>query len=201
MMQEFWNKRFGEAAYAYGTAPNAFFASCLDGRTPGRLLLPAEGEGRNAVHAARLGWQVEACDYSAAGRDKALRLAAEAGVTIDYRLVDLAEYEPPAAHYDMVACIYLHLPPALRRVVHRRLAHALVPGGTLILEAFAKEQLGNPSGGPQDEAMLYNIAELSEDFADLNLELSCREKIVLHEGQFHEGEAQVVRLIARRDEP
>lgn len=45
---------------AYGTEPNAFFKAQLDQLTPGRLLLPAEGEGRNAVYAAKKGWEVAA---------------------------------------------------------------------------------------------------------------------------------------------
>ncbi|HEY5976100.1 MAG TPA: class I SAM-dependent methyltransferase [Geobacteraceae bacterium] len=198
-MKEFWDARYGEAAYAYGTAPNAFFASFLQDRPPGRLLLPAEGEGRNAVHAARLGWQVEACDYSSAGRDKALQLAAAAGVTFDYRLVDLADFMPAVAAYDLVACIYLHLPSALRTTVHRHLAAAVAPGGHLILEAFAKEQQPLPSGGPKDADLLYNLAELRSDFGELTIITADQTEIVLHEGMYHEGPSQVLRIVARRE--
>ena len=197
--RDFWNERFATPEYTYGTAPNAFLAEFLAGRTPGRLLLPAEGEGRNAVFAARLGWQVAACDFSGVARDKALRLAGEAGAVIDYQLADLADYLPTAGGYDLVACIYMHLPPELRQTVHHRLARAVAPGGYLLLEAFAKEQLGNPSGGPQDPAMLYSIDELREDFAGLHVECASLEEIVLHEGARHEGTAQVIRLIARQE--
>ncbi|HRP00579.1 MAG TPA: hypothetical protein PLN54_14190, partial [Flavobacteriales bacterium] len=63
-MKEFWDERYGAEEYAYGTAPNAWFAEQLKGLMPGSLLLPAEGEGRNAVPAARLGWKVTAFDLS-----------------------------------------------------------------------------------------------------------------------------------------
>jgi hypothetical protein len=59
-MIDFWNARYSAAEYAYGTEPNAFFKAQLDQLTPGRLLLPAEGEGRNAVYAAKKGWEVAA---------------------------------------------------------------------------------------------------------------------------------------------
>ena len=55
-MKEFWNERYSQEAYAYGTEPNAFFKSRIDQLSPGKLLLPAEGEGRNAVYAATKGF-------------------------------------------------------------------------------------------------------------------------------------------------
>ena len=49
-MENFWDIRFKEEDYAYGTLPNAFFKETLNTYKPkGKLLLPAEGEGRNAV--------------------------------------------------------------------------------------------------------------------------------------------------------
>ncbi|MCX6216781.1 hypothetical protein [Spirosoma sp.] len=49
--EEFWNTRYQNPAYIYGVEPNSFFNECIDSLKPGRLLLPAEGEGRNALHA------------------------------------------------------------------------------------------------------------------------------------------------------
>ena len=46
-----------------------------------RLFL-GEGEGRNAVYAAKLGWQVDAVDFSSSAKDKALKLAKENKVKI-----------------------------------------------------------------------------------------------------------------------
>ena len=63
-MKDFWNERYGAPEYAYGTEPNVFFKQELDGLKPGRLLLPAEGEGRNGVYAAEKGWSVSAYDWS-----------------------------------------------------------------------------------------------------------------------------------------
>ena len=62
-MKEFWNERYSQEAYAYGTEPNAFFKSRIDQLSPGKLLLPAEGEGRNAVYAATKGFEVSAYDW------------------------------------------------------------------------------------------------------------------------------------------
>lgn len=88
---EKWNRNFSRPEYAYGKTPNAFLQRELDRLTPQTILFAAEGEGRNAVYAARRGWQVSAFDISAAGREKALRLAAEHGVTLDYALGELPD--------------------------------------------------------------------------------------------------------------
>ena len=55
-MKEFWDTRYAEIDFAYGKTPNTFFKDSIDKLTPGKLLLPADGEGRNAVYAATKGW-------------------------------------------------------------------------------------------------------------------------------------------------
>jgi len=196
MDSEFWDQRYKASEFVYGIEPNAFLAGILQGEPPGRLLLPAEGEGRNALYAARLGWQVDAVDYSAIGRDKALALARQAGVSIDYVLADLAEWPPPPATYDLIGLIYLHLPSAQRREVHQRLVSGLKPGGILVLEAFSQAQLGNSSGGPQNLDLLYSLEDLREDFASLAIRSLAETTITLDEGGGHQGRAQVIRMIA-----
>ena len=74
-MKNFWNERYDQDAYCYGTNPNLFFSQSLEKFSPGKILLPAEGEGRNAVFAAQKDWEVLAFDWSEAGQTKALKLA------------------------------------------------------------------------------------------------------------------------------
>ena len=197
---DFWDARYEDEAYAYGTEPNAYFRQQLDLLPPGRLLLLAEGEGRNAVYAAKRGWQVTAVDFSDEGRAKALRLAVAQGVRLDYQVADLTAlgWLRPG-YYDAVGLIYAHLGPADRRAVHAAAAASLAPGGHLILEAFSPRQLGLPSGGPKSAEMLCEPATLAEDFAGLNILENHALGVVLHEGSFHAGPANVVRLRATRD--
>ena len=55
-MKELWDKRYAEKDYVYGIEPNQFFKEVLDKYSfKGKILLPAEGEGRNAVYAAKKG--------------------------------------------------------------------------------------------------------------------------------------------------
>ena len=196
---DFWDARYSEEAYAYGTQPNAYFRQQLDTLPPGRLLLLAEGEGRNAVYAARRGWQVTAVDFSDEGRAKALRLAIAQGVRLDYQVADLTAlgWQRPG-YYDAVGLIYAHLPPDDRRAVHAAAAASLAPGGHLLLEAFGPRQLGLPSGGPKSAELLYEPAMLAGDFAGLTLLENHEVGVVLHEGRCHAGPASVVRLRATR---
>ena len=197
---DFWDARYEEETYAYGTEPNVYFRQRLDVLPPGRLLLLAEGEGRNAVYAAQRGWQVTAVDFSNEGRAKALRLAVAQGVRLDYQVADLTALgwlRPD--YYDAVGLIYAHLAPADRRAVHVAAATSLAPGGHLMLEAFSPRQLGLPSGGPRTVEMLYEPAMLAEDFAGLSILENHALGVVLHEGNFHVGPANVVRLLAGRD--
>ncbi|MET4140775.1 hypothetical protein [Pedobacter sp. UYP1] len=52
-----WNNRYQEEHYAYGKGPNLFFKEWLYKIEPGSMLMPADGEGRNGVFAAQLGWK------------------------------------------------------------------------------------------------------------------------------------------------
>ncbi|AWM31613.1 class I SAM-dependent methyltransferase [Hymenobacter nivis] len=195
----FWNVRYAEEAYAYGTEPNAYFRQRLDALPPGRLLLLAEGEGRNAVYAAQCGWEVTAVDFSAEARAKALRLAGAQGVRLDYQVAGLMAlgWRRPG-HYDAVGFIYAHLAPADRRAVHAAAAASLAPGGHLFLETFSPQQLGLPSGGPRVAGIRYEPAALAGDFAGLALLENQTLGVMLREGSFHAGPASVVRLLATR---
>lgn len=197
-MKEFWNQRYGATEYAYGTEPNVFFKSQLDSLQAGKLLMPAEGEGRNAVYAATLGWETTAFDSSISGREKAMKLASEKGVNIAYRIEDAREVSFPEASFDAIGLIYVHLPPDFRQLLHQRILSWLKPGGHIILEGFGKDQLQFQSGGPRDINMLFSKAMLEEDFAALkNLHIE-EASIDLEEGLYHVGKAAVVRLVGEK---
>lgn len=198
-MKQMWDERYGRDEYAYGEEPNAFFKACLDGLTaPGRLLLPGEGEGRNAVYAARQGWRVYAFDFSVEGREKALRLADRYGVELDYEIADYETADIEPGVYDAVALIFTHMHESIRRKVHRELAAALRPGGHLFLEAYSPEQLRYGTGGPPNAELLYAPADLREDFSDLDIVQLEQVEAEIHEGQYHTGLGSVVRLVAER---
>ncbi|MCU7495260.1 MAG: class I SAM-dependent methyltransferase [Ignavibacteria bacterium] len=198
-MLEKWNERFSEEGYAYGKEPNGFFKEEIDKLKPGRLLLVAEGEGRNAVYAASKGWQVDAFDFSQAAKEKALKLAEEYNTTINYTVEDLSAFSPKEAYYDAAAIIYMHLPEELRQKVNGRIISALKAGGKLILEVFEKDQLEKNSGGPKDADLLYSLEDIVSEFTVLDFQQLSKEVIELNEGKYHQGEAVVIRFTGTRE--
>src|SRR5579859_182874 len=84
-----WDDRYRSEEFAYGEKPNNFLKEQLEKLPVGAFLFPAEGECRNAVFAATLGWKVSACDISIEGKNKALRLAKANHVAIDYKVAEL----------------------------------------------------------------------------------------------------------------
>jgi 2-polyprenyl-3-methyl-5-hydroxy-6-metoxy-1,4-benzoquinol methylase len=85
-MKEFWDKRYAETGFAYGALPNEFLKEQLQNFSAGKILFVCEGEGRNAVYAAKQNWNVEAFDLSAEGKKKALQLAEQNNVAINYQV-------------------------------------------------------------------------------------------------------------------
>ena len=87
-MKQMWDNRYRASEYAYGTEPNTFYKQTLDEYDlKGKILLAAEGEGRNAIYAAEKGLEVVAFDISEEGKKKALQLAKKKNVNIRMRWV------------------------------------------------------------------------------------------------------------------
>lgn len=199
-MSNIWNERFAAEEFAYGTAPNEFFAQSLLQLNPENILLPAEGEGRNAVFAAKEGWHVTAFDASEEGRKKAAKLARENHVSIMYELCGFTDFVAPRNFFSCIGLIYAHMPSELRRKAHQHLAQFIKPGGRVILEAFSKRQLeeSHSSGGPKDADWLYSVEDLKMDFDGFQEVEITEETIQLNEGPYHQGTAVVVRMVAKK---
>lgn len=202
-MKEFWNDRYGQADFVYGELPNAYLRDKLSGLTPGKALFAAEGEGRNAVYAATLGWDVSAFDQSEKGREKAMMLAVKKGVTIDYRVMSAEDVDYAEGEFDLLVLIYAHFSAEQRSRYYKQFAKLLKPGGTLIVEGFSKihvvNQQNNPmAGGPRNEEMLFDLDELKADFADFEFIDAVDAATTLAEGAYHQGMAAVVRIFAKK---
>ena len=67
------------------------------------------------------------------------------------------------------------------------------------MEAFNPHQLMNISGGPKEISMLYTEEMLLADFSSMKIELLQTLQIELKEGSLHEGVAEVIRFIGRKN--
>ena len=197
LVKNFWDERYSIKDYVYGTLPNQFFKEQVDKLEAGRILMVGEGEGRNAVYAAKLGWQVDAIDSSSIAKEKALSLAERNQVSINYQVGDIFSYDFPENIYDSVGIIFLHVNESEKEseVLSRNVMDALKENGRIILELFSKNQLGKKSGGPQDLSMLCSIEQVQKNFSALKHEILREENVLLSEGEFHQGEASVIRFV------
>ncbi|TRO79105.1 SAM-dependent methyltransferase [Desulfuromonas acetexigens] len=193
-----WDQRYAADEYVYGKKPNDFLAEVSGRLAPGKVLCLAEGEGRNAVFLAGRGHAVTAVDASAVGLEKARKLAAERGVEIAVRVADLADFAIAPASWDAVVAIFCHLPPDLRRLVHRRVVDGLRPGGRFILEAYTPRQLQFKTGGPPTAELLMTLADLKEELTGLDFEIAEEIERDIHEGHCHFGRGAVARILGRK---
>ncbi|MHC1738013.1 MAG: class I SAM-dependent methyltransferase [Ignavibacteriaceae bacterium] len=193
-MKQNWDERYSREDYVYGIKPNEYFKQELEKLKPGMILLLGEGEGRNANYAAKHGWNVEAVDWSAEGKNKAHRLAKSHDVSFHYIVSDILTYTPEKEKFDVIALIYIHLDPLVRDGLFEKIYTALKPGGKLIFEAFDLEQLKYNSGGPKSPELLYTLEDIVNLCIDYTFENFNKEIIQLSEGDLHKGEAAVIRF-------
>lgn len=202
-MKEFWNNRYSDEAFAYGESPNEFFKQQILQFPPGKILLPAEGEGRNAVFAAQLGWQVSAFDQSEAGKTKAEQLASKHQVRTEYRIGEFLEVSYEKNSFDCIGLIYAHFPVAYKSSYHQLLDSYLKPGGIIILEGFSKSHLQfsavNPqAGGPKNVDLLFSTEEIKNDFPNYEVLELAEVEVDLQEGAYHNGQSSVIRFVGRK---
>lgn len=202
-MIDFWNKRYAQSEFVYGTEPNTFFKTQIDQLKPGKAIFIAEGEGRNAVYAAKKGWEVVAFDTSLEGKKKADALAKQEGVCIDYRVGTYAEVIKPNERFDQGVFIFAHLPHVERCIVYKAVEKSLSAGGQIILEGFSKEHLTyqekNPKvGGPKVLDFLLDETEIRESFQKLSPHILSSEEVFLNEGAFHQGTGHVLRFVGTK---
>lgn len=202
-MKEFWDGKYAVREFVYGKLPNDYLREQLEKLSVGKILLPAEGEGRNAVYAATLGWAVSAFDISTEGKNKALLLAKSENVSIDYQVGELESLTYTDNQFDVVALIYAHFPSQIKSLYHKKIDKYLRKGGFVIFEAFSKKHIDYNSidekvGGPKDINMLFSIEEIKSDFENYEI-LELEEKIIhLNEGLLHNGQGSVIRFVGRK---
>ncbi|MBX2907293.1 MAG: class I SAM-dependent methyltransferase [Taibaiella sp.] len=203
MSADFWNERYAENEYVYGETPNKFLAEKLEGITPGKILFPADGEGRNSVYAATRGWDTYAFDQSAEGKKKAELLAQKSGVTIKYEVASMPDVHYKTQSFDAMALIFAHFPGGTKIKFLQQLGTYVKPGGIVIFEAYSKSHLkfkaDNPRvGGPSDETMLYTTEEIKACFPNFEAQQLEETELEIWEGKLHGGMSSVIRFVGRK---
>ena len=170
MDRESWDERYAASDLVWSASPNQFVEAEAADLAPGRALDVACGEGRNALWLATKGWQVTAVDFAAEGIATGRRRADEVGVSVDWVVADVVEWEPEPGVFDLVAIAYLQLPVEPLRTVLRHTVRGLAPGGTLVVVGHDLANLSGGYGGPQDPGVLWSVDGLTAALGDLDIE-------------------------------
>ncbi|ELY2010099.1 class I SAM-dependent methyltransferase, partial [Flavobacterium psychrophilum] len=198
-----WNDRYSKDEFAYGEEPNNYLKEQLTKLNIGTILFPAEGEGRNAVFAAKLGWTVSAFDISNEGKNKATKLAEKNNVTIDYKVGELQTLDFGNEQFDAIALIYAHFPADIKLLYHKKIDRFLKNNGIIIFESFSKKHIdyvtaNEKVGGPKDIESLFSIDEIKSDFPNYEIIELVEKEIELNEGLYHNGTGSVIRFIGQK---
>ncbi|WP_019413021.1 cyclopropane-fatty-acyl-phospholipid synthase family protein [Paenisporosarcina sp. TG20] len=195
----YWNNRFQDAKYVYGTKPNKFLQDMQKKlQLTGDALTIAEGEGRNAVFIAEQGMNVTAWDYAESGLEKTNKLAETRGVTVKTELVDLIEAQWITNQWDEIVCVFGHFPEELRKKTLRGVKEAVKPGGYFVTEVYSLYQIPYNSGGPPKLELLYSPEEFLQTFSDWRIVHFFMGEVVRHEGELHNGLSHVIQFVGQK---
>ena len=197
---EHWNSRFDRADYIFGTAPNEYLASqsryLVEGR---RILMVADGEGRNSVWCAQQGMRVDAFDLSPVAVEKAKRLATERGVQVNYQVSGIDDWSWEPDTYDVVAAIFVQFAtPRMRARLFANCLQTLRPGGIFILQGYTPKQLEFKTGGPPVLEHLYTEPMLRDAFSSIEILEMRSYEAEINEGAYHAGMSALVGMVGRK---
>jgi SAM-dependent methyltransferase len=188
----YWDDRFKQEGFAYGKVANDFLMACAPKLPRGKALSLAEGEGRNAVYLAQLGFEVTAVDFSEVGLQKAQSLARERGVGLTCLHADLANLDMGTRQWDLVVSIFAQPDSTVRQRLYGQLQHSLKRGGAFVLESKA-----DPAAGAHDRYPGADILRL--EIGGLRVVHALEHERVLNEGPYHQGRQRTAQILAKLD--
>lgn len=127
---DFWNRFFTVDTPEFNTEPNAFLASVVEGRAPGRALDVGMGEGRNALFLARLGWEVTGFDPADQAVALARKRAAALNLTLHTEVALDSAFDFGRERWDLIVYSWVAPTGSAARAID-----ALRPGGIVVVEA------------------------------------------------------------------
>lgn len=183
--REHWEQRYGSEERVWSGEPNPQLVATAADLQPGTALDVGCGEGADSIWLASRGWTVTGVDVSQAALDRAARQAADAGVHITWQQADVTAWDPAPAQFDLVTVQYLHLPKPVRDALHRRLAAAVRPGGTLLIVGHHPADLDTPVRRPRLPHLMFTAEQIAAvlDPAQWDITTAAAERRVNQEGQ------------------
>ncbi|OJI94222.1 methyltransferase family protein [Planktotalea frisia] len=143
-------------------APNQLFVDVFQSFTkaPLRVLDVGCGQGRDALHIARLGHSVVGIDLSPSGVADMCRAAATENLDVEGRVADITEFVPEGVFDVVLIDRTLHmLAETPRLFVLARLIQHVVPKGRVLIEDERSNIAGFKTVLQQDESVWDTVFE------------------------------------------
>jgi SAM-dependent methyltransferase len=165
LTQEFWDARYRSADRIWSGNPNPQLVEQVADLAPGTALDVGSGEGADAIWLASRGWHVTAIDVSTVALERAAQRAAEAGAAVADRITwqqaDVLSWDPAPLQFDLVSAQFMQLPTPARESLHRRLAAAVRPGGTLLIVGHHPSDLETSVRRPNLPGVLFTADQIA----------------------------------------
>ncbi len=200
LSRDFWEERYGSGGRLWSGKPNPQLVATAADLPPGTALDVGTGEGADAIWLASRGWTVTGVDVSQAALDRAARHATEAGVEVTWQQADATKWDPAPAQFDLVSAQYVHLPRTVRDALHRRLAAAVRPGGTLLIVGHHPTDLATGVRRPRLPHLMFTAEEIAPvlDPSEWDITVSAPQRRATHDGQEITLTDAVLRAVRRR---
>jgi thioredoxin reductase/2-polyprenyl-3-methyl-5-hydroxy-6-metoxy-1,4-benzoquinol methylase len=163
--QEFWDERYGSADMIWSGKANPHLVSTVTNLGAATALDIGSGEGADAIWLASRGWHVTGVDVSTVALGRAAKSAARAGEQIADRITwlqaDALSWDPAPLQFDLVSAQFMHLPSPALESLHRRLAAAVRPGGTLLIVGHHLSDLETSIGRPHLPELMFTADQVA----------------------------------------
>lgn len=196
-----WNQRYSAPGYRFGKEPAEFLSREAGQLVAGsKVLCVADGEGRNSVYLAGLGHEVTAFDASDVALAKARDLAKERGVSVDFNLAGVEDWDW-SQQFDVVVGVFIQFAgPGLQKRMFDWMSGTVVSGGLLLLHGYVPRQLEYKTGGPGVAENMYTEALLRDAFDGFEV-LKIRDyDAEIDEGPGHSGQSALIDFVGRKPE-
>lgn len=192
-----WDEKFDSKDYIYGEEANEFVQDIFQNKTTNneKIVLFAEGEGRNAIYLAQLGYEVTTYDMSRIGINKQHRLAKTVGVDIKANYGDITQHNlTPQSTFDYSMNIFGHVPKEGKQAMFNNLIQSLVKHGHSYFELYSTAQIEYGTGGPKDKSMLYEVDEIKRYLSQhaVKIHMLAQHEAYRYEGIKHTGRASII---------
>lgn len=198
MVKNVWDKSFEIDDFVYGREANVFIKEEAKRFKPAsKIACLAEGEGRNAVHLAKLGHDVTAYDISSVGLKKAESLAKSNHVSINTKQINLIEEDLPENMYDYGILVFGHVHQDNQAKLINNLIQTVKKGGLIMFEVYSDAQISYNTGGPGRVEYLYDpktVLEIIKPYECLHFYYGESER---YEGYRHHGKCHLIQVIIR----